>query len=105
MKKYLKPGFLILIILYLGLYFFYTNGYSEQQVRKEKELMEEMILKYEEDLANGIDVSKEDYVIKKPDYSNQFTSSSLKISKKICNLIDNSVKYVFKKVNDMVSEK
>ena len=102
MKKYLKPFILITIFLFIGLYFFYTGGYAESKIRKEKELMEQMILKYEEDLANGIDVSKEDYSIKNPDYSNTFTNTSLRLSEKICNMVDNGIKFVFKKINDMV---
>ena len=104
MKKLIKPFILIMIFSYLGLYFFYTNGYSENKIRREKELMEQMILKYEKDLESGIDVSKEDYVVKKPDYSNIYTNTSLKISEKVCDIIDGGIKYVFKKINNMVSE-
>jgi len=67
-------------------------------------LMEQMVLKYEKDLEAGIDVSKEDYIIEKPDYSNIYTKTSLRLSEKICDLIDGSIKYVFKKINNMVSE-
>lgn len=104
MKKVIKPLILIVFFSFLGLYFFYNSGYMENKIRKEKEMMEQMILKYEEDLENGIDVSKEDYIIEKPDYSNRYTKTSLKISEKVCDIIDGSIKYVFKKVNKMVSE-
>ena len=66
--------------------------------------MEQMILKYEEDLKNGIDVTKENYDIKKPDYSNKYTNTTLKVSEKIKNLIDGSIKFIFKKMNGMVNE-
>ena len=102
MKKFLKPFILIVIFSFLGLYFFYSSGYAESKIRKEKELMEQMILQYEEDLANGIDVSEEDYTIKNPDYSNTFTNTSLRLSEKICNMVDNGIKFVFKMINDMV---
>lgn len=104
MKKYIKPFILIVIFCFIGLYFFYTGGYAESKVRKEKELMEQMILKYEEDLKNGVDVSKEDYTIKDPDYSNIYTNTSLKVSEKIKDLIDGGIKFFFKKLNNMVSE-
>lgn len=104
MKKILKPMLLIVIFCFLGLYFFYNGGYAESKIRKEKELMEEMILKYEEDLANGVDVTKEDYTIENPDYSNVYTNTSLKLSEKISDFIDNSIKFIFRKVNEMVSE-
>jgi len=104
MKKLIKPLILVFILSFLGLYFFYNNGYAENKIRKEKELMEQMVLKYEKDLEAGIDVSKEDYIIEKPDYSNIYTKTSLRLSEKICDLIDGSIKYVFKKINNMVSE-
>ena len=104
MKKYIKPLILIVIFCFLGLYFFYNGGYAESKIRKEKELMEQMILKYEEDLKNGVDVSKEDYTIEKPDYSNVYTNTSLKVSEKIKDLIDGGIKFFFKKLSDMVSE-
>lgn len=102
MKKYLKSLFLVIIFCFLGLYFFYANGYHESKIRKEKEQMEEMILKYEDDLKNGLDVTKENYVIESPDYSNNFTETSLKLSEKIRQVIDGSIKYIFKKINNMV---
>lgn len=104
MKKFLKPLVLIIIFSFLALYFFYTSGYSENKIRKEKELMEQMILKYEEDLKNGVDVSKENYVIQKPDYSNNFTNTTLRLSEKVCDIIDQSIKYLFKKMSNMVNE-
>ena len=104
MKKFLKPLVLIIIFSFLVLYFFYTSGYSENKIRKEKELMEQMILKYEEDLKNGVDVSKENYVIQKPDYSNNFTNTTLRLSEKVCDIIDQSIKYLFKKMSNMVNE-
>jgi len=63
-----------------------------------------MILEYEEDLKNGVDVSKKDYTIEKADYSNVYTNTSLKISEKIRNVIDSGIKFVFRKLNNMVSD-
>lgn len=104
MKKYIKPIFLIIVFSYLGLYFFYSSSYQESLIRKEKELMEEMVLKYEEDLANGKDVSKEDYIIKQPDYSNIYTNTTLKLSSKITSFIDGAIKFLFRKLSEMVNE-
>ena len=104
MKKFIKPFILIIIFCYLGLYFVYSNGYYESKIRKEQELMEQMVLKYEEDLKNGVDVSKNNYSIIKPDYSNNYSKTTLKISKKIEHLIDGSIKFLFKKLNRLVSE-
>lgn len=82
----------------------YENGYYER-INGEKALMtEEMIMKYEEDLANGVDVTKEDYSIKKNDYANLYTRTSLKVSNKVEDTIDSVIKFFFRKLNDMVGE-
>lgn len=104
MKKTIKFTFIGLLGIFLLLFISYENGYYER-INSEKALMtEEMILKYEEDLANGVDVSKEDYSIKKNDYTNLYTRTSLKVSSKVEDTIDSVIKFFFKKINDMVSE-
>lgn len=67
-------------------------------------MTEEMIMKYEEDLANGVDVTKESYVIENNDYTNVYTRTSLDISKKFEKVIDSTIKFLFRKLNDMVEE-
>ena len=104
MHKVIKFGFLGLLGIFLLLFISYENGYYER-INGEKALMtEEMIIKYEEDLANGVDVTKEDYTVKKNDYTNIYTKTSLKVSNKFENTIDSVIKFFFKKLNDMVSE-
>lgn len=104
MKKMVKYGFIGLVVLYLILYVSYENGYYER-LNAEKALMtEEMIMKYEKDLANGVDVTKESYVIENNDYTNVYTRTSLDISKKFEKVIDSTIKFLFRKLNDMVEE-
>ena len=104
MNKVIKFTFLGLLGIFLLLFVSYENGYYER-INGEKALMtEEMIMKYEEDLANGIDVTKEDYSIKKNDYANLYTRTSLKVSNKVEDTIDSVIKFFFRKLNDMVGE-
>ena len=103
-KRFIKGFILVIIFVYLILFFSYQNGYYELLNKKKTELTEEMILKYEEDLKNGLDVTKEDYSIKDVDYSNTCTKASLKISMRIENIIDGGIKTIFKKINKMVNE-
>jgi len=104
MKKSIKYGIIGIVLLYLILYISYENGYYERLNQEKTLLTEEMILKYEEDLANGVDVSKEDYIIEKNNYGNLYTNLSLKVSRKIENAIDSFMKLLFKKINDVVKE-
>ena len=104
MKKGLKIGFCVIVLLYLILYISYENGYYER-INQEKTLMtEEMILKYEEDLANGVDVSQEDYIVERNNYANIYTRMSLKVSQKFENIVDSAIKFLFKKINEAVGE-
>lgn len=104
MAKVFKIGFIGIIVVFLLLFVSYENGYYER-LNHEKNLMtEEMIMKYEEDLKNGVDVTKVDYTINKNDYENIYTKTSLKASSKVESVIDSIIKFLFKKVNDMVGE-
>ena len=104
MNKVVKFGVIGLVLVFLLLFVSYENGYYDR-LNSEKTLMtEEMIMKYEEDLANGVDVTKIDYAIKKNNYENVYTKASLKASSKIENVIDGIIKFFFKKVNEAVGE-
>ena len=96
MKKGFKICLVVLIIIFIGLYFVYKDGYYERRNAEKKILTEEMIQEYEDDLKKGIDVSQKEYVILTHDYSNQYTKTFLKISQKIEKSLDQTIKYLFK---------
>lgn len=104
MKQGLKIIFILLIIFYLVLYFSYRNGYYIDKNKEKSVLTEEMIKEYEEDLKNGIDVSKKDYVVIKDTYDNGYTRASLSISKRIENGFDKVMKFFFRKVGETINE-
>ncbi len=93
-----------MLILYIGLYFTYRNGYYERRNQDRRVLTDEMILEYENDLKNGVDVTKKDYIIAKPNYANVYTRTFLKISKKVERRFDQVIKaimnYVSKAIDD-----
>ena len=90
--------------MFLGLFFAYQNGLGERWNNERKILTEEMIKEYEEDLKKGVDVTKKEYVVVKPTYSSVYSSSILKISKKIEEGINNVIKYFFQKISDSINE-
>ena len=104
MKKSIKVFFLIIVLGYLLLFFSYKNGYYRNLNRDKKILTEEKIKEYEEDLKNGVDVSKKDYAVIEPSYDNTYTRSFLKLSKAIENGLDKTIKYLFKKLGKFVEE-
>ena len=102
--KYFKIVVFLLIIMFLGLFFAYQNGLGERWNNERKVLTEDMIKEYEEDLKKGVDVTKKEYVVTKPTYSNVYSSNILKVSKKIEEGINRVIKYFFKKVSDSINE-
>ncbi len=104
MKKGIKVFLIMIILLYLGLYFTYKNGYYEQRNQERKVLTEEMIQEYEEDLKNGVDVTNKEYVVVRPNYGNIYTNETLKISKKIEKGFDQIIKYFFNKLSKSINE-
>ena len=55
-------------------------------------------------VKNGVDVTKKEYVVTKPTYSNVYSSSILKVSRKIEEGINQVIKYFFKKISDSINE-
>lgn len=104
MKKVVKGFFVLIIVAFFALYFSYKNGYYERKNAEKRFLTDMKIKEYEEDLANGVDVSKKDYVVILPSYDNTYTRTSLKVSNKIEKIIDGTIKYFFKKISKMVEE-
>ncbi len=104
MKKGFKIGLSLLIVLYLLLYFSYKNGYYVDKNKEKSILTEEMIKEYEEDLKNGVDISKKEYVVIADTYDNNYTRTSLKISNKIENAFDKVIKYLFNHIGQTINE-
>ena len=104
MMKYLKICFIILVLVFIGLYFSYKNGYYINRNKENMLYTEEMIKEYEEDLKNGVDISKKSYLKKKDNYNNKYTNFSLKISKKIENGFDKVIKFLLKRITNTINE-
>ena len=102
--KVFKIFMILVIVVYLILYFSYKNGYYIDKNKEKALLTEEKIKEYEEDLKNGVDVSKKDYVIVTESYDNTLTRISLKISKRIENSFDKVIKFLFNKISNTINE-
>ncbi len=102
--KYFKIILIILIFSFLGLFFIYQNGYYERFNNETKILTEAKIKEYEEDLKNGVDVSKKEYITVKMNYTNSYTRGLLKISHKIEKGINSIIKYIFKELSKQINE-
>lgn len=93
---------IILIIIFIGLYFVYQNGYYDKMTRDKIMLTNEQIEKFEQDVMDGKDVSLEKYMDNSKSYSTKVGNISLKVSNKIENTINKFVKFVFRKISRVV---
>ena len=67
-------------------------------------LTEEKIKEYENDLKNGVDVSKKSYIVVRDNYDNTYSRLLLRISNKIEKGFDKTIKYIFKKISARINE-
>ncbi len=102
MKKIIKNIPLIILVLLAFLYFSYQNGYYDKYMRERINLTNQNIEKFESDIKEGRDVTIEDYLKEEKSYSTKTGNISLKISNKLENIINNGVKYLFKKISSIV---
>ena len=61
-----------------------------------------MIEEFENDILEGNDISLENYLTNNKDLSTKTSNFSLKISSKLENIVDNSIKFIFRKLSNMV---
>ena len=101
-KKSLSFIPIILIFMFIGLYLLYQNGYYDKLTRNKIMLTNEQIEKFEQDVIDGKDVTLEDYVEEKKDYTTKMSKASLSISDKFNNIIDECIKFLFKKISSVV---
>jgi len=102
MKKIVKYIPIILIILFLALFYSYQNGYYEKYTRDKINLTNKNIEQFEQDILDGKDVSISDYLEEEKSYETKTGTISLKVSSKLENIINNSIKLIFRKISNFV---
>ena len=102
MKKVLKNIPLIILILLLGLYFSYQNGYYDKYMRDKIKLTNQNIEKFEQDIKDFKDVTIEDYLQEEKSYATKTSNISLKVANKLENVINEGIKFLFRKISSIV---
>lgn len=100
--KIFKIFILLIIIGFLGLFFAYSNGYYEKMQGDKTILTNQMIEEFEKDVLNGENVTIESYLKEEKDYSTNTSRASLKLSNKIESIVDSGIKFIFRKLSNMV---
>lgn len=104
MKNVFKCFLIFNIVIFLVLYFSYGSGYYINKNKEKSILTDEKIKEYEDDLKNGVDVSKNDYIVVLDTYDNSYTRLSLSISSKIERVFNEVIKYLFKKIGEEIDK-
>jgi len=96
----------LLCIIYLGLFIANNTGYYSFSLRNKKELTEEQIKKFEEDVKNGINVDINEYLdFNTISYQNNISKLGYNISSFVGDLIKNGIYKVFSLFSDLIDDK
>ena len=104
-NKIYKFIFYIFFISFLVIYFSELTGYYEYQNHQKKDLTEEQIKKFEEDIKSGKEVDINEYIIVDTrKYDNKLSKLASKLSDGISDIVNNGVEYTFKYISKLVDE-
>lgn len=104
-KKLFKFIFMCLLIIYLTLYLSQAAGYYEYKTRERVVLTEEQIRKFEQDVADGKDISIESYFNKNVNnYNNKTSKLGLDISNELGSIVKKGIDGTFNLLNKLVEE-
>ena len=103
--KALKLVFIGLVMAFLVTYFIGESGYYEYELASKKNLTEEQIKKFEEDVKAGNAIDINDYVIdNRVDYTSSLSRTTYTVTNKLNNYLKRSIESVFKVLNKMVQD-
>lgn len=104
-KKFVKTVFIVLFLVFVISYVIEKTGYYEYNLQNKTIMTNEAMAQFEKDLAEGKDVSKEDYVVStEKDYTSNLTRTTNKVSIKVNQVLKKGIEGVFKLVSTFVEE-
>lgn len=101
-NKFLRFCLFTLFAIYITLYVSNKYGYYEYKKYEQVTLTQEQILRFEEDIRNGIDISLDDYVLEKKDYDTNLTRAMDSVSMTISKSVSSAIKGVFSSLAEMI---
>lgn len=104
-KKIVKVIFMSLFLAFIVSYVIEKTGYYEYNLQNKTIMTNEAIARFEKDLAEGKDVTMEDYVVTtEKDYTSSLTRTTNMVSIKVNKLLKNGIEEVFKIIGTFVEE-
>lgn len=104
-KKCVKYVFVLLFLAFIVSYAIEKSGYYEYNLHNKVIMTNEAMAQFEKDLADGKDVTKEDYVVStEKDYTSNLTRTTNKVSVNVNKFLKKGIEGVFKIVGTFVEE-
>lgn len=93
------------LVFFSILLFAQSQGYYQSKNEKAKVLTDSQIKKFEKDIASGKEIDLKKYILyEEKDYTNEVTDDFYKISLKLENFMDKTIKLAFNKTGKLVSD-
>lgn len=104
-KKIFKVIFTCFFLAFIVSYVIEMTGYYEYNLQNKTIMTNEAMAQFEKDLAEGKDVTKEDYIVStEKDYTSSLTRTTNKVSVKVNKILKEGIESVFKIVSTFVEE-
>ena len=102
----------VFLIIFLSFFIFFSilllaqsQGYYKNRNQKTKILTDEQIKNFEEDVRNGKSIDIKEYVLyEDKDYTNKVSDNVYKISLKLEDAVDSTIKMIFNGASYMVND-
>ena len=101
----LKFTFIILILLFIGLYISQVTGYYEYTESKKITLTKDAINRFEKDVKEGKEISAKNYLEEEKEYNNKVSKLGITVSNLIEKSFNKTMSSLFKEIDRAVSEK
>ena len=101
----LKFTFIILILLFIGLYISQVTGYYEYTESKKTTLTKDAINRFEKDVKEGKEISAKNYLEEEKEYNNKVSKLGINVSNLIEKSFNKTMSSLFKEIDRAVSEK
>ena len=101
----LKFTFIILILLFIGLYISQVTGYYEYTESKKTTLTKDAINRFEKDVKEGKEISAKNYLEEEKEYNNKVSKLGITVSNLIEKIFNKTMSSLFKEIDRAVSEK
>lgn len=100
-----RISFITLLVIFLGLFIANNTGYYSFSAINRKQLTEEQIKKFEEDVKNGVDIDINNYLEENAvSYKNNISSLGYNISNITSDIIKEGIYKIFNLFGDLINE-